>query len=48
MHYFELTITAYLLKNLAFNEVNEKIAQLDALIEYAGDWRCQCDGIILW
>jgi len=28
MHYFELTTTAYLLKNVAFNEVNEKIAQL--------------------
>ena len=28
MHYFELTTTAYLLKNIAFNEVNEKIAQL--------------------
>ena len=28
MHYFELTTTAYLLKNVVFNEVNEKIAQL--------------------
>lgn len=28
MHYFELTTTVYLLKNVAFNEVNEKIAQL--------------------
>lgn len=28
MHYFELTTTAYLLKNISFNEVNEKIAQL--------------------
>ncbi len=28
MRYFELTTTAYLLKNVAFNEVNEKIAQL--------------------
>lgn len=28
MHYFELTTTAYLLKDVAFNEVNEKIAQL--------------------
>jgi len=28
MHYYELTVTAYLLKNVAFNEVNEKIAQL--------------------
>ena len=28
MHYFELTITSYLLKNAAFNDVNEKIAQL--------------------
>jgi len=28
MHYFELTTTAYLLKNVDFDEVNEKIAQL--------------------
>jgi len=28
MHYFELTTTTYLLKNIAFSEVNEKIAQL--------------------
>lgn len=28
MHYFELTITSYLLKDVAFDEVNERIAQL--------------------
>jgi CRISPR-associated endoribonuclease Cas6 len=28
MHYFELTVTSYLLKDVAFNEVNEKISQL--------------------
>ena len=28
MHYYELTVTAYLLKNVVFNEANEKIAQL--------------------
>jgi len=28
MHYYELIVTSYLLKNIIFNEVNEKLAQL--------------------